>query len=189
MDISFIFKNRHVWTFSNFLSFLRLILGIFLYFLLIDRQTLPAIFIGIIAIISDYADGYIARKRNEVSDLGKILDPLADKVAVGLSSIALHSAFGMPLWIVLLIIGRDILILMGSLILMGKVEQVIQAELPGKIAVTVVAGLLLTYLFQLDFLKIYFIVLSVAAIALSFSFYFYKFVRMVHNKTVKQEKL
>jgi len=171
-----LFEKGKVWTVSNLLSISRLIIGLFLYLLILYQHSIWAIILSIIAIFTDYADGYFARKRNEISELGKILDPVADKVTVGLSSIALYQAYGLPLWVVIFIIGRDLLILFGSIILIGKINQVTPSELPGKIAVTVISFLLLSYLFDFNPVKFPLIVLTIIIIIISFVYYVFKFI-------------
>ncbi len=168
-----------VWTYSNLLSISRLLLGLLLFISISNKQTLISISLAVLAVVSDYADGYLARKRNEISELGKILDPLADKITVALGAIALYHAYSLPLWIVLLIIGRDLLILLGSIILIERLQNVVASELPGKVAVTVIAGLLLSYLLEWHFIKPFFLVLTVTAIFLSFSFYLFRFLKIV----------
>ena len=183
-----IFEKGKVWTASNLLSVSRLIIGLFLYLLILYQHSIWAILLSIIAIFTDYADGYLARKRNEISELGKILDPVADKVTVGLSSIALYQAYGLPLWVVIFIIGRDLLILSGSLILIGKMNHVIPSELPGKIAVTVISLLLLSYLFDFNPVKTSLMVLTILIIIISFIYYVVKFITVFRqNRLDKNE--
>ena len=183
-----IFEKGKVWTASNLLSVSRLIIGLFLYLLILYQHSIWAILLSIIAIFTDYADGYLARKRNEISELGKILDPVADKVTVGLSSIALYQAYGLPLWVVIFIIGRDLLILSGSLILIGKMNHVTPSELPGKIAVTVISLLLLSYLFDFNPVKTPLLLLTILIIIISFIYYVVKFITVFRqNRLDKNE--
>ncbi len=65
-----------------------------------------------VAAISDWADGYLARKLNRVTTLGKLLDPLADKilVAAGFIYLSIHPAINCPVWITCLIIGREFMV-------------------------------------------------------------------------------
>ncbi len=60
------------------------------------------------AAITDYLDGYIARSRGLVSTLGKVMDPVADKLLVSSAFIMLSSLGWVPSWIVCIIIGREI---------------------------------------------------------------------------------
>jgi CDP-diacylglycerol--glycerol-3-phosphate 3-phosphatidyltransferase len=156
-------------------------MGVFLYYFIITRHSYLAILLALLAVISDYADGYVARKRGETSELGKILDPVADKVAVALGAIGLYQAYDLPLWIVILIIGRDILILIGSIFLLDKVKGIVASEMPGKIAVTIISLLLLAYLFEWDPIKIPLLFMTLVALILSFIFYLLKFIKIIKS--------
>ncbi|OGP91216.1 MAG: CDP-diacylglycerol--glycerol-3-phosphate 3-phosphatidyltransferase [Deltaproteobacteria bacterium RBG_16_48_10] len=60
------------------------------------------------AAITDTLDGYLARRRRMVTTLGKFLDPLADKLLIATALIALIPARGIPTWMVIVIVGREI---------------------------------------------------------------------------------
>jgi len=182
MKFTEIFKRDRIWTVSNLLSISRLFIGGLLYYFIVSRHTYIAIVLVIIGVITDYADGWVARKRGETSELGKILDPVADKVAIALGSIGLYQAYGLPLWIVVIIISRDILILFGSIFLIDKVKGIVASEMPGKIAVTVVSVLLLSYLFEWQAIQQIFLYLSLAAIIFSFLFYVVKFIKIIKSQ-------
>ncbi|MDD2627468.1 MAG: CDP-diacylglycerol--glycerol-3-phosphate 3-phosphatidyltransferase [Clostridia bacterium] len=72
-----------------------------------DYMHLVALGIFIIAAITDYLDGKISRKRNIVTEFGKIMDPLADKLLVSSALIMLVGIGKIPAWIVAIIIARD----------------------------------------------------------------------------------
>jgi CDP-diacylglycerol--glycerol-3-phosphate 3-phosphatidyltransferase len=188
MTLKQLIQVELIWTFSNILSFLRLIIGFFIYAFILKRNTALALILSLIAVLSDYADGYFARKRNEISELGKILDPLADKVAVALAVLALYQSYGLPLWIVVGIIGRDIFILFGASILMGRIKKVTASEIPGKIAVTIISSLILVYILELHSLKQFFIILTLIAIVFSFLFYLFKFIQIFQHSISEPEK-
>jgi CDP-diacylglycerol--glycerol-3-phosphate 3-phosphatidyltransferase len=70
-------------TFINLLTFSRIVLGAFIFILLMSPDSyLLALILFFIAGITDYFDGYLARKYNAVSQLGEILDPIADKILI-----------------------------------------------------------------------------------------------------------
>jgi CDP-diacylglycerol--glycerol-3-phosphate 3-phosphatidyltransferase len=175
-------EKGKVFTFSNFLSFIRLPLALLAYYLILNRMVVPALIAIIIAIISDFADGYFARKWNQVSEMGKVLDPLGDKVSIALGCIALYQSFGMPLWVVAVIIGRDILILLGSILLVTKLPYVTPSNLAGKTAVTFISGLALSYLLNLAPLQIPLQILTITAIVVSGSLYALNFFRKYMGK-------
>jgi CDP-diacylglycerol--glycerol-3-phosphate 3-phosphatidyltransferase len=64
--------------------------------------------IFLLVALTDTLDGYLARRRKMVTTLGKFLDPLADKLLIVTALIALISARGIPLWMVIVIVGREI---------------------------------------------------------------------------------
>ena len=70
--------------------------------------TFIAAIIFSVAAITDYLDGYLARRRGLVTDLGKVMDPVADKLLVSCSFIMLASLHWIPAWMVCIIIGREI---------------------------------------------------------------------------------
>jgi len=97
-------------TVPNALSALRL-LGVpaFLYFI-ITKQDALAIVLLVIAGVSDYLDGKIARRFNQYSRLGELLDPLADRFYILATLIGLSIRNVIPWWIAGLLIGRDLIL-------------------------------------------------------------------------------
>ena len=94
--------------------------------------------------ISDLMDGYVARSRNEVSELGKIIDPLADKISIIALGVALLTKGLVALWFIVIIVLRDIIILAGGSYLKAVHGAVLQSNFLGKISVFVI-GLTLFY--------------------------------------------
>jgi CDP-diacylglycerol--glycerol-3-phosphate 3-phosphatidyltransferase len=80
---------------------------------------------------TDGLDGYLARSRNEVTDLGKFLDPLADKILVTAALLALIELDKLPAWVALIIIARDFLV-SGLRMVASAENQVIAASHLGK---------------------------------------------------------
>lgn len=107
-------SNAGLWNLPNVLTMLRLVLvPPFAYFLLADSGTnsayrLICAAIFVIASITDFLDGAIARKRGIVTTFGKVADPLADKVLTGVALIGLSSLGEIPWWITLVILGREL---------------------------------------------------------------------------------
>ena len=89
---------------------------------------LAAIFFSAAA-ITDYFDGYLARKFSLVSNLGKVMDPVADKLLVSSAFIMLTSLGWVPAWMVCIIIGREIAVTGLRNIIAGKGEDVSASNL------------------------------------------------------------
>ena len=105
-----------------------------------EVHRLLAIICFALAAICDGVDGYVARRFNQRSELGAILDPLADKLLLVSGVVVLsfdHAPYleTMPLWLTGTIIGRDVLILIGMVVIhlmVGKVK--VQPRIIGKVA-------------------------------------------------------
>jgi cardiolipin synthase len=76
-----------------------------------------ATFIFVLAVISDAVDGYIARKAKQISQAGAVLDPLGDKLLLMSAFICLVIAGEFPFWLMFIIISRDAIILLGTLVI------------------------------------------------------------------------
>jgi cardiolipin synthase len=98
------------WTIPNILSALRL-LGVPIFFWLIigPQQDGLALVILIVSAFTDWLDGYLARKLNQFSRLGELLDPLADRLYVVAALVALYIRDLLPLWVVVALLLRDVL--------------------------------------------------------------------------------
>jgi CDP-diacylglycerol--glycerol-3-phosphate 3-phosphatidyltransferase len=80
-----------------------------------------AAFVFILSVLTDWLDGYIARKKNQTSRLGALLDPIADKLLINTAFIilflkkGLSAEFLIPVWIPIVVLSRDMLLILGSL--------------------------------------------------------------------------
>lgn len=98
-------------TIPNILSFSRLAsVPVFVALFVTDRVD-AAVILYAVGASSDFWDGWIARRFDQVSELGKLLDPLADRVFIAALVVALVANDVLPLWIALIIVGRDAAIL------------------------------------------------------------------------------
>lgn len=121
-------------TVPNFLTFARILLTPFLIWCLVQRKMDQALIIFVVAGLTDGLDGLVARLLHQKSRLGACLDPLADKFLLVSSFILLGWLGAIPLWLVIVAIGRDVMIVSGVLALMIlNVPLVIQPTLLGKL--------------------------------------------------------
>ena len=104
-------------TVPNLLSMLRLALvPVFLYLLLNERYVL-AICALALASLTDYLDGYFARKWNQITRLGQLLDPAADRLYIFSTLVGLAYVGQIPVWIVAVIFARDAMLAVAYVIL------------------------------------------------------------------------
>ena len=121
-------------TIPNILSFLRLASVPVFVALFVTGHTDAAVILYAVGAWTDFFDGWIARRFDQVSELGKLLDPLADRVFIGALVVALVATEVLPLWVALVIIGRDVLILgLYPLVHRGAIKK-IRVNFAGKCA-------------------------------------------------------
>ncbi len=117
----------------NRLTILRIFLiPFFVFFMLSDFSKWIALIFFVVASLTDMLDGKIARKYNLVTDFGKFMDPLADKLLVCSALICLVELKRIPAWIVIAIISREFII-SGFRLVAAEKQIVIAANFWGKI--------------------------------------------------------
>ncbi|MCK5761388.1 MAG: CDP-diacylglycerol--glycerol-3-phosphate 3-phosphatidyltransferase [Candidatus Izimaplasma sp.] len=131
----------------NKLSFMRVLLVpvlVIIYYLNIELGLMFLAPIFVVASLTDFLDGYIARKHNLVTTFGKFIDPLADKLLVMATLLLLNDAGIVPMWITIIIMSREFIVTGIRLITVGE-GKVIAASKLGKIktASTMIALILL----------------------------------------------
>jgi CDP-diacylglycerol--glycerol-3-phosphate 3-phosphatidyltransferase len=135
-----------------------------------DWQRFAAIMVFLLAAISDGLDGYVARRYNQRSTLGMILDPIADKglLLSGIITLSISNwstidvHYGkFPVWFPVLVITRDVVILLGSAvlhILIGKVQ--VRPSWTGKVATVLQMAAISWVMLQLRVIPLLYIVLA-----------------------------
>jgi CDP-diacylglycerol---glycerol-3-phosphate 3-phosphatidyltransferase len=98
------------------------------------------------AMATDMLDGPVARMRQEVSPLGKLLDPIADKLMIDSAAITLSQTRAFPWWATGLLLARDLAILLGSLLVYRRRAQISVADPSGKATTVALAGAMILYL-------------------------------------------
>lgn len=99
-------------TIPNALSMARLLLiPVFLWLVLVARADLAAVAVLTVSGVSDWADGVVARRTGQVTRLGRILDPLVDRLTIAATLLALALRDLIPWWLVGILVGRELLLL------------------------------------------------------------------------------
>lgn len=131
------FKPKDLVTVPNLITYVRfLLVPPFIYFFLKENYILAGVMIGLSG-LSDCFDGFFARRLNQVTSLGKILDPIADKVT--LIAVAVCMLIYMPsiLPIMLVLVAKEFLMLLGGFVLLIKKIAPPPANVFGKVATLV----------------------------------------------------
>ena len=105
------------------------------------------------AAITDYLDGYLARKKGLVSNLGKVIDPIADKLIVSTAFIMLTSLGWVPAWMVCIIIGREIAVT-GLRNIIAEQQKDVSASALGKYKTGFQIAAIIPLLFHYSYLGI-----------------------------------
>ena len=118
----------------NFLTTIRLILVPFMTGFLISKNYTMAISFYVLASITDVLDGYIARKYNLITKLGKILDPMADKLLQFAALVGLWIVDIIPVWITLIFFLKEIFMGLGAIKLLKNKDIVVPSKWFGKMS-------------------------------------------------------
>ncbi|MCI5515330.1 MAG: CDP-alcohol phosphatidyltransferase family protein [Oscillospiraceae bacterium] len=136
-NIKDLFTNWN--TIPNWMCFVRIALIPVFTVMFIKGMYIPAFIVMIVAALTDVFDGKIARKFNMVSNLGKMLDPIADKLSQMAIVIILIVKFwdGYLKYILFLFIVKELLMIIGGAVLLSKGMRPVAAEVWGKVATVV----------------------------------------------------
>lgn len=165
-------ERERVWTLSNGLSLLRLLLAIPTVMAMVAGEKTLAVTLFFLSAGTDYLDGWAARLRDEISELGRIIDPIADKVYVAAAVVTMLALDIIPLWLVVAVLARDLLILIGGVVVRRKTGEVLSSNWTGKWTVGVLSITLLLYYLEAPTAAItIFLLLTVAMLLLSLLLY------------------
>ena len=123
-----------VWTIPNLLSLSRLILIFPIIVNLTHYHIGWALFWILLAIGTDSLDGFLARRLNQYSQIGRIIDPIADKISLISISLFLviSPLYELPFWFFIFIMIRETIVLLCGLMIMKKYRIVMQSQRAGK---------------------------------------------------------
>jgi cardiolipin synthase len=113
----------------NLISIIRILLVIPTVYLLWNKQYSYALLLFFIAGVSDGLDGFLARRFNWTTRLGSFLDPMGDKLLMTASYFMLGLLGHLPVWLVAIVIGRDLVIVLGALAYRLLVQDITMSPL------------------------------------------------------------
>ncbi len=124
-----------VLTGPNVVTFIRLLLiPLFLWLLFGAHQQVAALVVYAIASCTDWVDGQLARRTGQVSKLGKLFDPLVDRFLLAAGVIAIVLLGRLPLWVLVYIVARDLVLLVEGRCMLARVGEVPPVVYLGKFA-------------------------------------------------------
>jgi len=171
-------KSYRVITIPNLLSLFRLLLVIPIACFVWQDNLKFLVLVILVAILSDYLDGIIARRYHQTSEWGKMLDPLADKLAIGTVLILLYLKHRVPLWLALIVVARDLAIMVTGLFLAQKYKLIMGSNFVGKITANVLAIMVISYIFNIEIVQKIFTPLAILFVVISSYSYTKKLIRI-----------
>lgn len=139
--------SNKIFTLPNLLSFIRLCMIPAFLILLLNGYNLIATIVFAVAASTDWIDGQVARRTNSVSKLGQLLDPFVDRFLMISGVVGLLLVGRLPVWIVLVVVLRDVFMLAGGSYLLTRWKVRVPVIYSGKVATTLLyigfAGVLL----------------------------------------------
>ena len=145
--------NKRIWTVPNVLTMIRMALIPVYWILMNQGKMMPALYTYAAASLTDLLDGYIARKYNQITDFGKLMDPLADKLMVLSVMLSMIIPMGgrpaiLPRWPFAVVLIKEALMVLGGIFLYKK-GVVVYSTWIGKAAqFTMVCSLLCAFFYE-----------------------------------------
>lgn len=142
----------------------------------------------LVAILLDSLDGYIAHRFHQATALGRILDPVVDKISIGCGIIFLLVLRDFPLWAALIILGRDVAILSLVFVLMKRKELITSSNIVGRATVLALGGMILFHVVELQPHATILTYIAVILVVFSGLDYFRGYLRIVRDTHEVQTK-
>lgn len=176
----------HIVTWSNFISLSRVLVVIPVIYIHMNNnyEINTAITLLIVyGVLSDYLDGLVARWRDEISELGKVLDPIADKLMAFFLFLYTVMLGWIPVWYFAMGVSRDLMIMAGSGYIKKKRGKVAMSIMSGKISVNVMAIYWISVFFFRDAVTLHFwlMIASVAIMIYSFIDYVIRYRKIIEG--------
>ena len=145
--------SKRIWTVPNVLTMLRMALIPVYWVLMSQGKMIPALCVYVAASLTDLADGYIARKYNQITDFGKLMDPLADKLMVLSVMLSMIIPMGghpaiLPWLPFFIVVGKEALMVLGGLFMLKKGVVVYSAVIGKAAQFVMVCALLASFFYE-----------------------------------------
>ncbi len=125
-------RDRGLWTIPNLVSIARLLcVPVFVWLLVDDHRLAAGVLLGVLG-ASDWVDGWIARRYDQVSEIGKVLDPAADRILLMTTGFALVLDGAVPLVVGVAVLAREVVVTTAVLILAAAGANRIDVQWAGK---------------------------------------------------------
>jgi len=144
------FDPKTILTIPNIVTAIRLVILPFVLISLNKGENIQAFILILVAGFTDVLDGFLAKILHQATTIGKILDPVVDKIFTVTILIYLYLYRGFPLWAFYLIIGLEIVILFGGYWMIVKHHKIPSSNLCGKIAVVIISIAMYLYVIEID---------------------------------------
>lgn len=167
-----------LFTVSNAVSFSRLFMAFPIVWLTQRNGGVPDLLATVLlvyTILSDFLDGFLARRLDQVSELGKMLDPVSDKLTALILFLYAFWLGRIPVWFLSTAIARDLLIMGGSALIRHRTGKLAMAVMSGKISVNLLAVYWITVLYFPADEHVHLAMLSVTTFAMGVSFLEYAY--------------
>ena len=170
--------------FANWLSITRMLLAPIFMWAIFSGYYITGLVLIFLAISTDFIDGHIARAWKMQTRLGKMLDPIADKVIIFFAVLALMLKFNFPIWVGLIIISRDLILFFGSMVFLYRNrKKTLVPNLLGKITTFIQMTTIVIYPLDTgEIVKVTAISLTVIFTLLSGFVYFVKGYKLLSRK-------
>lgn len=175
------FKKQDLWTIPNLIGYMRIILIPFIIYYYIHDQFMISAMLLLISTASDLVDGTIARHCNMVTDLGKILDPIADKLTHAALAICLAFRYRWMRALLLLMIGKESYMAYKGIQNLKQGKMMDGAFASGKVCTaSLFIGILILFLFPNIDIKFANTIIGILMIIMSYTWIFY--IRYYHKE-------
>ena len=179
-------ETTRYFTLANIISMLRIVLTIpAVWLFATDKWEWGLVILGI-CVISDWLDGFIARKTHEVSDFGKFIDPVADKVVAAGMIVLMVIRMDFPLWFLIVLTVRDASIFIMKRIFYNRYKIVNGANIAGKLFILflTIAGVLwlLEFYLGVNLYAIYVLYISTLLMLISWVVYGVQSAKLFRSK-------